>query len=142
MLLLCIIIFPYHIAVLYINNDSFSSIIPGWNTTIVPGQIISNAIKFLALLVTTICCWKLHKIKNKITLKTFIIYLLLTIPALFIGRISLYELIPFHSEDLINRIRVIVFINICLNILFFIGQIVFWRFYIIQERSSRINNLT
>ncbi|AWK05375.1 hypothetical protein HYN56_14480 [Flavobacterium crocinum] len=142
MILLCLFFFPYHIAVLCINSDFSSSIIPGWHTTIIPGQILSNSIKFLALIATVICSWKLYKIQNQIALKSFAIYLLFTIPVLFIGRISLYELISFSSEDIINRIRVVVFINICLNILFFIGQIYFWRVYILSKRSSEINNLT
>ncbi|NWL01310.1 hypothetical protein DM790_10825 [Flavobacterium collinsii] len=142
LLLLCICIFPYHIAILLINSDSLSSIVPGWNTTIIPGQIISNSIKFLVLLVTAICGWKLFKIKKEIALKFFITYLLFTFPALFIGRISLYELISFGSEGIMDRIRIVVFINIFLNILFFIGQIYFWRFYILAKRSSGINNLT
>jgi hypothetical protein len=92
--------------------------------------------------VTAICGWKLFKIKKEIALKFFITYLLFTFPALFIGRISLYELISFGSEGIMDRIRIVVFINIFLNILFFIGQIYFWRFYILAKRSSGINNLT
>ncbi|CAM3514354.1 DUF2569 domain-containing protein [Flavobacterium chungbukense] len=140
---LALIVFPYYI--IYLSSDFVSSIVPGWNTTIVSGQIISNLIKFVALLITTICYWKLSKINNQIILKSFLIHFTLTIPAVFISRMSLYELITsisFNPENFVNRISLIIFINICLNILFCIGQIIFWRFYIKSKRSYRINKLT
>ena len=75
-LLLSLIIFPYYI--FFLQSDFLSSIVPGWNTTIVSGQIISNFIKFIALFITTICYWKLLKIDNKISLKKFLIHFAFT----------------------------------------------------------------
>ncbi|MFH6996821.1 hypothetical protein ACHRVZ_02750 [Flavobacterium sp. FlaQc-57] len=50
-IILDIILFPYYILVLSINSDFLYSIIPGWNTAIIPGRLISNLIKFLILIV-------------------------------------------------------------------------------------------
>ncbi|TDP00352.1 hypothetical protein [Flavobacterium sp. 245] len=130
--ILCLIVFPYHIAVFFINSDALFSIIPGWHTTIVPGQIVSNLIKFLILLIVTICYWKLSQIQYEINFKKFLIHLLLTIPAIFVGRFSLYELISPDSikpKDFINCIQIIVLLNIFISILFFLGQTLFLRFY-------------
>ncbi|KRD58157.1 hypothetical protein ASE40_17615 [Flavobacterium sp. Root935] len=135
--ILCISLFPYHITILCINSDLLSPIVPGWKTNIIPAEIVSNFIKFLGLLVTVICYWKLSKIYDEIRFKSFVIHFLLTIPTVFIGKISLFELLPIssNSENFINRISIIVFINICLNILFFTSQIIFWRFYIKSKRK-------
>lgn len=130
--ILCIIIFPYHIAILFIHSDSLSSLIPGWHTTIFPGQIIANLIKFLILFLGTFFYWKLSKIIADLDLKKFLIHFFLTIPAIFVGRISLYELLDFNlagAETLISRIQIVIYTNTFINILFFIGQILFWRFY-------------
>lgn len=138
-----LIVFPYYI--IFITTDYLSSIVPGWNTTIVQGRVFSNLLKFVALLITTICYWKLSKINDQIILKSFLIHLGLTIPAVFISRISLYELlssVSFDPESFVNRIRIIIFINICFNISFFVGQIIFWRFYIKAKRHSDTNELT
>jgi len=138
---LALITFPYYI--IYLSSDFLSSIVPGWNTTIVPGQVIANFIKFVALLVTTICYWKLSKINGEINFKSFLIHSALTLPAVFSSRMSLYEFIPSissDSESFVNRIRIIIFINICFNISFFVVQIIFWRFYIKSKTSY--NKLT
>lgn len=66
---LALIVFPYYI--IYLSSDFLSSIVPGWNTTIVQGRVISNLLKFVALLITTICYWKLSKINDQIILKAF-----------------------------------------------------------------------
>lgn len=137
-LVLALITFPYYI--IYLSSDFLSSIVPGWNTTIVQGRVISNLLKFVALLITTICYWKLSKINDHIILKSFLIHLGLTIPAVFISRISLYELlssVSFNPESFVNRIRIIIFINICFNISFFVGQIIFWRFYLRTKRQLK-----
>lgn len=137
-LILGIVIFPYQITILITNSDLLSSMVPGWNTTIIPGQIISNSIRFFSLAVTVICYWKLSKIFDQILLKNFLIHFSLTIPAVLIGKINLYEIIfssAFNPEDLTNRILIIVLINTCLNVLFFTGQIIFWRFYFKSKRQ-------
>lgn len=129
-LILSLTIFPYYI--FYLQSDFLSSLVPGWNTTIYPGQIILNLIKFTFLSVTTICYWKLSRIENKITFKKFLNHFLLTIPAIIIGKISLDSLtiIYLSTENFLNRIKIIVLINICLNILFIIGQVVFWNYFV------------
>lgn len=140
---LALIVFPYYI--IFITSDLLSSIVPGWNTNVVSGRIISNLIKFVALLITAICYWKLSQINDQITFKRFLIHLALTIPAVLISRISLYEVISpvsFNPENFVNRIQIVVVVNICLNILFFVGQITFWRFYIESKRSYSDNKLT
>lgn len=76
----------------------------------------------------TIYYWKLSKITRTIKFKNFLIHLLLTIPGVFISRISLFELLNFNSLDsyaFINRIQIIAFLNICINILFFKASILF-----------------
>ncbi|RED26666.1 hypothetical protein BD847_0588 [Flavobacterium cutihirudinis] len=87
--ILCLIIFPYNIILFLFNSDLLYSIVPGWHSTFIPGQIISNGIKFLILLIVTICYWKLSKTTTKIDSKSFLIHLLLTLPAIVVGKFSL-----------------------------------------------------
>jgi len=136
-LILCIILFPYWI--IYLQFDYLSSIVPGWNTTIITGQIISNTSKFLILTVITIYYWKLSSNTNQLNFKKFLVHFLMTIPAVFIERISLYELLNFNSlnaNSFVNWIQIIFFINICCNILFIIGQILFGIYYVKLKNKS------
>lgn len=136
-LILCIILFPYWI--IYLQFDYLSSIVPGWNTTIITGQIISNTSKFLILTVITIYYWKLSSNTNQLNFKKFLVHFLMTIPAVFIERISLYELLNFNSlnaDSFVNWIQIIFFINICYNILFIIGQILFGIYYVKLKNKS------
>jgi hypothetical protein len=140
-LILSLIVFPYYI--IFLQSDFLSSMVPGWHTTIVPWKIIPNSIKFIALLITTILYWNLSRINTEIALKTVLLHLSLTIPAVFIGRINLYELFIsklINPEKFINSIQLIIFTNICLNTLFFTGQIIFWRYYFKSKKSSKILN--
>ncbi|PIF33952.1 hypothetical protein CLU81_4583 [Flavobacterium sp. 9] len=137
-LLLSTIIFPYYILVLSINSDFFNSIIPGWNTTIIPVRLISNLVKFIILSIVSFYYWKLSKTSNEIKLKKFIIHLALTIPAVVVAKLNLYELVPLNLNDsdiILSQIKKVVYINMLLNILFFIGQILFWIFYIKLQRT-------
>lgn len=132
--ILALLIFPYYI---YFLQSDISSMIPGWNTNLIPDHIFSNLIKFLFLCVSVFLYWKLSKITNTLSFKRFLSHFTCTIPAIFFGKISLYELIPSTSidpENFINIMQILIFINICLNILFFTGQIIFWRFYIKTKR--------
>lgn len=131
--ILSIVVFPYYIALLTINSDFFNSMIPGWNTTIIPGQIISNLIKFIILSIVTFHYWKLSKLSTEINYKKFLIHFSLTIPGVLFGKINLYDFLNFHSVDpdhFIHQIYIVVYIHIFMNILFFTGQIMFWIFYV------------
>jgi hypothetical protein len=141
-ILLSIIIFPYYIVVITINSDFFNSIIPGWNTNIIGGRIILNLIKFLILSIVTFYYWKLSRVTTVIQLKKFTIHLLLTIPAVLISKINLYDLLHFNSIDpeiFMSQLRIIININIFLSFLFLLGQILFWIFYF---RTKQKSNLT
>lgn len=125
-LTLGVVSFPYYI--IYLQSDYLSSIVPGWHTTIIPDSIFVNLAKFIILLIVTIYYWKLSKITTTIKFKNFLIHLLLTIPGVFISRISLFELLDLNSLDsyaFINRIQIIAFLSICINILFFKASILF-----------------
>lgn len=129
-LILLLLLFPYYI--IYLQSDFLSSMIPGWHTNVIAGRTISNLIKFIILFITTVYYWKLSKITDKLNLKKFLIHFLMTFPAVFIGRVSVFELFNLHSLDadsFVNLIQIIVFINICINILFFTGQILFGLHY-------------
>ncbi|OXA75401.1 hypothetical protein SAMN05444397_101567 [Flavobacterium aquidurense] len=128
--LLSLAVFPYYIAILTINSDFFYSIIPGWHTTIIPGQIISNLIKFIILSIVTFHYWKLSKLSKEISYKKFLIHFSLTFPGVLFGKINLYDLLTFNPEYVIHQIQIVVFIHIFMNVLFFVGQILFWIFYV------------
>ena len=129
--LLSLAVFPYYIAILTINSDFFYSIIPGWHTTIIPGQIIINLIKFIILSIVTFHYWKLSKLTKEISYKKFLIHFSLTFPGVLFGKINLYDLLTFNNpEYVIHQIQIVVFIHIFINVLFFVGQILFWIFYV------------
>ncbi len=138
-LLLSTIIFPYYILFLSINSDFFNSIIPGWNTTIIPARLISNLVKFLILSIVSFYYWKLSKTSNEIKFKKFIIHLALTIPAIIVAKLNLYEFVTlnlYDSDIFLSQIQIVVYINTFINILFFVGQILFWIFYIKLQRTT------
>lgn len=93
-----IIIFPYY-TILCLNSDFLSSLVPGWHTTIIPARLISNLIKFFILLIVSIYYFKLSKISKEIKYKKFVIHLLLTIPAIFIAKLNLYEFVTIYFYD-------------------------------------------
>ncbi|TPG32106.1 hypothetical protein EAH81_26100 [Flavobacterium pectinovorum] len=130
---LCIIVFPYYIAILLINSDFLSSIIPGWNTNIVGLQIVSNLIKFLVLSIVSFYYWKLSKNTENIDLKKFTIHLSLTLPAILAGNFNVYKFVEmnlYNPESFLSQIKMVIYINTFINILFFSGQILFWIFYV------------
>lgn len=121
-----ILLFPYYI--IYLQSDFLSSIVPGWHTDIVSGQLIINLIKFLFLVITFFLYWKLSKIQKEIEFKHFVIHFLLTLPAVLVSKINLYNLLNFHSinpESFIKQIQIIIWINSGVNLLFFSGFIWF-----------------
>lgn len=137
--ILAIIVFPYYIIVLSINSDFLNSIIPGWNTTIIPARLISNLIKFLILFVVVFYYWKLSKTNTEISLKKFIIHLILTIPAVLVTKLNLYQFVTFNLHDpdfFLSQIRTVVYINLFVNILFLVGQILFLIFYLRFQKKQ------
>ena len=138
-IILAIIIFPYYIFILSINSDFLSSIIPGWNTTLIPVRLILNLIKFLILVAVAFYYWKLSKTNTEINLKYFTIHLALTIPAVVITKLNLYHFIPLNlsqSDFFLSQIRTVVYINMFSNILFLTGQVLFWIFYIKLQKTK------
>ncbi|SHL84378.1 hypothetical protein SAMN05444366_1755 [Flavobacterium saccharophilum] len=130
-LILSFTIFPY--CIIYLQSDFLSSIIPGWNTNITGIKIVSNLIKFLILSIVTFYYWKLSKIKLEINYKIFLIHLLLTFPAIIATKLYLYDFINMNFKDLegfTSQIKIVVYIRIFTNILFLLGQILFWIFYV------------
>ena len=140
-LLLSIIVFPYYLFIVAINFDFFYSIIPGWNTTIIPAQIISNLIKFTILSVVIFYYWKLLKVTKEISYNKFLVHFFLTVPGVLFGKINLYDLLIFYNpEHIIHQIQIVVCIHIFINILFFLGQIVFWVLYVRFRKNSTLSN--
>jgi len=140
-----VIVFPYYIFIISIDSDFINSMIPGWHTSIIQIKIISNLFKFLILTVVSFYYWKLSKIINEIDSKKFIIHASLTIPAVLLAKLNVYDFVKTTlntPESFLSIIQMIVFINIFFNILFFIGQVFFGIFYIRTKklRSSIINN--
>lgn len=137
--ILTIIVFPYYI--LIINTDFLSSIIPGWNTSIIPIRIIANLIKFIILSVVSFYYYKLSKNSIRIEAKKFIIHLLLTFPAVLVSKFNVYQFIElyFHHPDIfLYQIQMVIFINIIINMLFFSGQILFGIYYYRSRKNNTI----
>jgi len=143
-IILAIAIFPYYILVLSINSDFLYSVIPGWNTTIIPARLISNLIKLVILVVVGFYYWKLSKTNTEINLKCFSIHLALTIPAVVITKINLYQFVALNISDpdfFLSQIRTVVYINMFVNLLFLAGQVFFWMYYIkIQKAKTTIKH--
>ncbi|KFF05740.1 hypothetical protein B0A68_17720 [Flavobacterium reichenbachii] len=134
-IILLLILFPYSILLLIFHSDILSSVIPGWNTTIYP---IGAIIKLPVLSITVYYFWKLSKITKEIDLKKVIVYLLLTIPAVIITKLNLFQLVNFGlttPENFESQIIIVVIINIIANTLFFTGQILFGFYYIKQTKK-------
>lgn len=126
--ILSLIIFPYYI--FYLSSDFFSSLVPGWNTNIYPGEIMGDLLKFMILSVSVYYYWKLSKRLNELSFKRFIIHFGLTLPAIIISKISFHEFFnAFGPEKIIQATHLIVYGITLINILFFIGQLLFWKFY-------------
>jgi len=126
-ILLSIFIFPY--SFLFLKIDFISSITPGWNTTI---YHYGALIKSFFLMISAFFCWKLSKVINEINIKKIALYLLLTMPAVIITKLNLFELFNFNStnpENFMKQIQIIVLIKIFTNILFISVQIMFWVYY-------------
>lgn len=136
--LLTIIIFPYYIAILTINSDFLNSIIPGWHTNIIPARIISNLFKFLTLIVVSFFYWKFSKITAEINFKLIAIHLALTIPAVLLAKVNLYEFVNMNLYNAERQIQIITVSNIFTNILFFLGQILFWIFYVRMKQKLNL----
>lgn len=138
---LALIIFPYYILVFTIDSDFLYSVIPGWKTTIIPARLISNLIKFLILVMVGFYYWKLSKTINELNLKHFIIHAGLTIPAVVIAKLNLYQFFTFNLHDpnfFLSQIRKVVYINMFVNVLFLAGQILFWIYYIKLKKTKII----
>ncbi|MFB9080041.1 hypothetical protein ACFFLS_09120 [Flavobacterium procerum] len=142
-LALSLVLFPYDI--IYLQSDFLSSLVPGWNTNITTGRITANLIKFVFLTISTVLYWRLSQIAKSMSLKKFMIHLGFTLTGVLLSKFSLYEILYFNSltaVDFVNSITIVVVLNILLNILFFTGQILFWRFYIQSKRFSNVKKLT
>ena len=130
---LLVLLFPY--SILYLNSDFSSSVIPGWHTTIYP---MATLIKFIILLIVAFYYQKLSKVINEIDFKKLVLYFLLTFPGVLITKLDLYELFNFNPNNLESfavQIKIIGFIKVFTNVLFFTGQIFFAVYYKNQTRK-------
>lgn len=140
-LLLSIIIFPYYI--IYLQSDYLSSMVPGWNTNIYPGEMMGDLLKFMILSVSVYFYWKLSKNIKEISFRRFLIHLALTFPAIIISKVSFYEFFSFtifDSERIIGKTHLIVYFITATNILFFLSQMFFWRYYIKSKEKFQNSN--
>ncbi|MFG4005157.1 hypothetical protein B0A67_21490 [Flavobacterium aquidurense] len=136
--ILTIIVFPYYI--FGYNSDTLSSIIPGWNTTIIPVRIMANLIKFVILGVVSFYYYKLSVNNIKLDVKKFLIHLSLTIPATLAAKLNIYQFVEMNlhnPESFLSQIQMVIYINTFINILFFTVQILFGVYYF---RSGKNNN--
>ncbi|MCR4030072.1 MULTISPECIES: hypothetical protein [Flavobacterium] len=124
---LLVLMFPY--LILFVGSDFLSSLVPGWNTSFFGGAFINDLFIFIVLSISVYLYWKLSKNKTEISLKHFLIHFLLTIPAIIFSKSDSFELIEFDSLNPENFIWRIYFVIYFLTALFFIGQILFWRYY-------------
>lgn len=130
-LFLTIFIFPYYIIILSINSSFLSSIIPA--------KLIPTLIKFFILVVVSFYYWRLSKITEEIDFKKFILHLTLTLPAILIAKINVYQFVTvyfYNSESILSQIQMVVLINVLVNILFFTGQILFGLSYIKHQKTA------
>ncbi|MDA6069562.1 hypothetical protein NJT12_08020 [Flavobacterium sp. AC] len=135
--ILTIIIFPYYI--IYVNSDILSSIIPGWNTTILPVRVASQLIKFITLCIVSFYYYKLSRNSIKIDLKKILLHLSLTLPAILAAKLNVYHLVEmnlYNPESFLSQIQMVIYINVVLNILFFTGQILFGAYYFRHRKNS------
>lgn len=137
--LLSLILFPFYILIIDINSDFLSSIVPGWNTNIIGIRVFSNLIKFIILSVVSFYYWKLSKNTITIDLKKFIIHLSLTLPAVLAANLNVYKFVEMNlhnPESFLSQIQMVIYINTFINILFFLGQILFGIFYIRFRKNN------
>ncbi|WP_165764636.1 hypothetical protein [Flavobacterium cyanobacteriorum] len=136
---LTIIQFPF--SILFLNSDFVSSVIPGWNTTIVSPHLIATIFKSILMLIVITFYWKLNKVVKEIDLKFFILHLILTIPSIINSKIPLHSLIEFDNDNFEKAIKEYEFVDsivITLNILFVIGQIIFGVYYTKKMRQLKV----
>jgi uncharacterized membrane protein len=133
-LFLTIFIFPYYIIILCINSSFLSSIIPA--------KLIPTFIKFFILVVVSFYYWKLSKITEEISFKKLILHLTLTLPAILIAKMNVYQFVTvyfYNSESILSQIQMVVLINVLVNILFFTGQILFAIDYNKTKKQNYLN---
>lgn len=133
-LFLTIFIFPYYIIILSINSSFLSSIIPA--------KLIPTLIKFFILVFVSFYYWKLSKITEEISFKKLILHLTLTLPAILIAKMNVYQFVTvyfYNSESILSQIQMVVLINVLVNILFFTGQILFAIDYNKTKKQNYLN---
>ena len=135
---LFVILIPY--SVVFLESDFVTSIIPGWHTTINSFNLIANIIKLIVLFIVLILYWKLSNFEKEIKIQFFILHLLLTIPSVFISKISLSNFVNFDSRNVEKTLTEIENLNrivILINILFIIGQILFGIYYLKMWKNKK-----
>ena len=136
---LTIILFPF--SILFLNSDFVSSVIPGWNNTIVSPYLTAAIFKSILMLIVITFYWKLNKVVKEIDIKFFILHLVLTIPSIINSKIPLHSFIEFKNDNFENTIKEYEFVDsivITLNILFVIGQIIFGIYYTKKMRQLKV----
>ena len=136
---LTIILFPF--SILFLNSDFVSSVIPGWNNTIVSPYLTATIFKSILMLIVITFYWKLNKVVKEIDIKFFILHLVLTIPSIINSKIPLHSFIEFKNDNFENTIKEYEFVDsivITLNILFVIGQIIFGIYYTKKMRQLKV----
>ena len=136
---LTIILFPF--SILFLNSDFVSSVIPGWNNTIVSPYLTATIFKSILMLIVITFYWKLNKVVKEIDIKFFILHLVLTIPSIINSKIPLHSFIEFENDNFEKTIKEYEFVDsivITLNILFVIGQIIFGIYYTKKMRQLKV----
>ena len=136
---LTIILFPF--SILFLNSDFVSSVIPGWNTTIVSPYLTATIFKSILMLIVITFYWKLNKVVKEIDIKFFILHLVLTVPSIINSKIPLHSFIEFENVNFEKTIKEYEFVDsivITLNILFVIGQIIFGIYYSKKMRELKV----
>lgn len=111
---LTILTFPFKLV--FYRSDIVSSVIPGWHTTIFPPYYVAGLVVSVFVLINFIGYCIISKRRNEISLRQFLLHLVLISPAVFL-------------TDLIAPIAHVTFFALIVPIvailLFIVSQIVF-----------------
>lgn len=104
-----------------INYDTYTSVVPGWNTILTDTKILNAA--FYVWIVAVFCIYyQLFKKKIKLNKVLLVFYLLLTVPLLSI--VILIDCIQFDQNS-IFKFNIIIQLLVLSIPLYLIGQLLF-----------------
>ena len=110
--------------------DFATSVIPGWHTTIFPPYFLINTIIFIVMLFVVMAYWKISKRTKEVNWTNFFIHLVLTIPAIFyIAKPYVIDNLLIQQSEILSS-QTIVSLMIAPYVLFMVGQVLFFTYFI------------